>query len=78
VTLCPARHRSSLRANPLTKRRFDYCGPQLTGDLHAYVNHTKKESARGEVQENRAECLFSLLQPYLRVLRGISNTNLPG
>jgi hypothetical protein len=30
------------------------------------------------VHENRAECLFSLLKPYLRVLRGLSKTNLPG
>ena len=50
----------------------------LTGYLHEYVNHTKKEYARGEVHENRAECLFSLLKPYLRVFRGISKMNLPG
>jgi transposase-like protein len=50
----------------------------LTGYLHAYVNHTKKEYARGDVHENRAECLFSLLKPYLRVFRGVSKTNLPG
>jgi transposase-like protein len=50
----------------------------LKGYVHAYVNHTKKEYARGEVHENRAECLFSLLKPYLRVFRGISKTNLPG
>jgi hypothetical protein len=37
-----------------------------------------KEYARGEVHENRAECLFSLLKPYLRVFRGLSKTNLPG
>jgi hypothetical protein len=30
------------------------------------------------VHENRAECLFSLLTPYLRVFRGISKFNLPG
>src|SRR5262249_54634898 len=30
------------------------------------------------VHENRAECLFSLLKPYLRVFRGISKANLPG
>ena len=30
------------------------------------------------MHENRAECLFSLLKPYLRVLRGLSKTNLPG
>ena len=30
------------------------------------------------MQENRAECLFSLLKPYLRVFRGISKLNLPG
>jgi len=34
--------------------------------------------ARGDVHENRAECLFSLLKPYLRVFRGISKLNLPG
>jgi ISXO2-like transposase domain len=50
----------------------------LTGYLHEYVNHTKKEYARGEVHENRAECLFSLLKPYLRVFRGVSKINLPG
>src|SRR3989337_2009191 len=38
----------------------------------------KKEYARGDVHENRAECLFSLLKPYLRVFRGISKMNLPG
>jgi hypothetical protein len=31
--------------------------------VHDYVNHTKKEYARGEVHENRAECLFSALVP---------------
>jgi hypothetical protein len=30
------------------------------------------------VHENRAECLFALLKPYLRVFRGSSQTNLPG
>ena len=50
----------------------------LTGYVHEFVNHTKKEYARGDVHENRAECLFSLLKPYLRVFRGISKTNLPG
>ena len=50
----------------------------VKGYLHEYVNHTKKEYARGEVHENRAECLFSLLKPYLRVFRGLSKLNLPG
>jgi transposase len=50
----------------------------LKGYRHAFVNHTKKEYARGEVHENRAECLFSLLKPYLRVFRGLSKANLPG
>jgi transposase-like protein len=50
----------------------------LKGYVHDFVNHTKKEYARGDVHENRAECLFSLLKPYLRVFRGISKTNLPG
>lgn len=50
----------------------------ITGYEHDCVNHTKKEYARGDVHENRAECLFSLLKPYLWVFRGISKTNLPG
>ena len=35
------------------------------------------KNTRGEVHENRAECLFSLLKPYLRVLRGVRKGNLP-
>jgi transposase len=50
----------------------------LKGYVHAYVNHTQKEYARGDVHEHRAECLFSLLKPYLRVFRGVSKCNLPG
>ena len=50
----------------------------VKGYLHEFVNHTQKEYARGEVHENRAECLFSLLKPYLRVFRGLSKINLPG
>jgi transposase-like protein len=50
----------------------------VTGYVHECVNHTRKEYVRGDVHENRAECLFSLLKPYLRVFRGISKTNLPG
>src|SRR4030095_11727618 len=50
----------------------------LQGDRHASVTHPQKEYARGDVHENRAECLFSLLKPYLRVFRGVSKYNLPG
>ena len=50
----------------------------LTGYVHACVNHTKKKYARGDVHENRAECLFSILQPSLRVFRGLSTHNVPG
>jgi hypothetical protein len=50
----------------------------LKGYVHAFVNHTQKEYARGDVHENRAECLFSLLKPDLRVFRGLSKYNLPG
>jgi ISXO2-like transposase domain len=50
----------------------------LKGYVHEFVNHTQKEYARGDVHENRAECLFSLLKPYLRVFRGVSKCNLPG
>src|SRR5262247_1978264 len=37
----------------------------LKGYVHEYVNHTQKAYAWGEVHENRAECLFSLLKSYL-------------
>ena len=50
----------------------------VKGYVHAFVNHTRKEYARGDVHENRAECLFSLLKPYLRIFRGLSKTTLPG
>ena len=50
----------------------------LKGYVHEFVNHPQKESARGDVHEKRAECLFSLLKPYLRVFRGVSKFNLPG
>jgi hypothetical protein len=50
----------------------------LKGYVHDFVNHTQKEYARGDGHEHRAECLFSLLKPYLRVFRGLSKTNLPG
>ena len=46
--------------------------------LYTSRRTTQKEYARGDVHENRAECLFSLLKPYLRVFRGISKFNLPG
>src|SRR5919202_1670675 len=49
----------------------------LKGYVHAYVNHTQKEYARGDVHENRAECLFSLLKPYLRVFRGVLQNKPP-
>ena len=50
----------------------------ITGYAQDAVHHTKKEYARGDVHENRAESLFSLLKPYLHVFRGISKFNLPG
>ena len=50
----------------------------MAGYVHDFVNHTQKEYARGDVHENRTECLFSLLKPYLRVFRGVSKRNLPG
>ena len=50
----------------------------VKGYAHDFVNHTKKVYARGDVHENRAEGLFSLLKPSLRGLRGLSKTNLPG
>jgi len=46
--------------------------------LYTARRTTQKEDARGDVHEHRAECLFSLLKPYVRVFRGVSTTNLPG
>jgi hypothetical protein len=50
----------------------------VQGYGHAYVNHTTKEEARGEVHAQRAACLFAWLKPYLRVWRGVSKGHLPG
>src|SRR5499433_1009736 len=50
----------------------------VKGYVHACVHHTQKEYARGDVHENRAECLCSLLKPSLRGFRGVSKCNLPG
>jgi hypothetical protein len=41
----------------------------VKGYVHTFVKHTQKEYACGEGHENRAECLFSILKPYLRVCR---------
>jgi ISXO2 transposase-like protein len=49
-----------------------------TGYAHAFVNHTKKEYARVDVHENRAECLFAWPKPDLRMFHGINTMNLPG
>ncbi len=37
----------------------------------------QKEDVRDDVHEKRAECLLSLRKTYLRVLRGLSQYNLP-
>ena len=50
----------------------------VKGYVHEFVNHTRKEYARGDVHEHRAEGLLSLLKPYVRVFRGLSKTTLPG
>jgi hypothetical protein len=39
-------------------------GGEIVKDYrHECVNHTQKEYARGDVHEQRAECLLSLLKP---------------
>jgi hypothetical protein len=43
-----------------------------------FIRIVRVHDPRGDVHENRAECLFSLLKPYLHVFRGISKLNLPG
>ena len=51
------------------------------GDEETYRKATRLVPTQlecGDVHENRAECLFSLLKPYPRVFRGVSKFNLPG
>ena len=50
----------------------------LQGSVHACVNHPQNAYARGDGHEQRAEWLFALRKPYLRVLRGVRKGNLPG
>ena len=38
----------------------------------------QQEDGRGEVHENRAECVLSLLTTSLRVFRGLRKGNVPG
>jgi transposase-like protein len=47
------------------------------GFFHDSVDHSKKEYVRGDVHENRAECIFSLLKPFLATFRGVSKPLLP-
>jgi hypothetical protein len=50
----------------------------VQGSGHEFVNQPPKASARGDVQDNRAACLFSWRKPSLRVCRGVSTCNLAG
>ena len=50
----------------------------VQGYVHALVHHPQQEYARGDVHEHRAEGLFALRTPYLRVFRGLSKHNVPG
>jgi hypothetical protein len=50
----------------------------VQGYAYEFVKHTQKGYARGDVHENRAECLFSLHKSYLRMFRGINKMHLPG
>jgi hypothetical protein len=46
---------------------------------HVSTSHKTGEWCRVRcLSTKRAECLFSLLKPYLRVFRGVSKLNLPG
>ena len=48
------------------------------GFEHESVNHSQGEWVRGEVHENRAEMIWSLLKFYLWTFRGVSKGLLPG
>jgi hypothetical protein len=50
----------------------------VQGYVHKCVYHTQQDDARGEVHAHRAACLFSFLQPYLRVVRGLRKLHRPG
>lgn len=50
----------------------------LSGYIHEFVNHSKREYTSLDVHENRAENLISLLRPYVAVFRGVGKQNLPG
>ena len=50
----------------------------IMGYAHDAVNHTKKEYARGDVHENRAECLFSLLKALCAGVSGYQQNELAG
>jgi hypothetical protein len=50
----------------------------VQGDLQDSGNPTQPEYARGDVHENCAAGLLSVRKPSLRVLRGVSQDNLPG
>jgi hypothetical protein len=62
------------RLSPDAARRYR----AVQGSVQAFVNHTQKESARGDGHEKRAEWLVSLLKPSLRSFRGRSKTHRPG
>ena len=50
----------------------------VQGDVPEFVHHTRQESARGDVHENRAACLCSWRKPSLRGLRGVRKFHRPG
>lgn len=54
-----------------------YEGLSEVGFLHESVNHTQGEWVRGEVHENGAEGIFSLVRPSLAAFRGVSKELLP-
>ena len=43
----------------------------VKGYVHKFVHHTRKEYGRGDVHENWAEYLFSLLKLYLWLIRHV-------
>ena len=70
-----------LRAMRAGRRLYTDSGSSyraVQGYVHELVNHTQQEYACGEVHENRAECLFALLKPDLRVFRGSVNSPCQG
>ena len=47
------------------------------GYRHVYINHSKKEYARGDIHINTCEGEFSVLRTFMRIHRDVAKYNMP-